>query len=58
MKWTLSFWLAFLIILNYVVPFTLLKDVHSLTGAFLFWSLLTLLVALTSFYMIKRWGRK
>lgn len=58
MKWALPFWLIFLIILNYVIPFTLLKDVRSFIGPFLFWSLLTLLVALTSFYMIRRWGKE
>ena len=51
--WALTF--AVIIVLTFVVPYTILKDVASLWGAYAFWTLLTAItIALVCVFMF-RW---
>jgi|GEM_PF-1855853 hypothetical protein len=51
--WALTF--ATIIVLTFVVPYTILKDVASLWGAYTFWTLLTAItIALVCVFM-SRW---
>jgi hypothetical protein len=51
--WALTF--ATIIVLTFVVPYTILKDVASLLGAYTFWTLLTAItIALVCVFMF-RW---
>jgi len=51
--WALTF--ATIIVLTFVVPYTILKDVASLWGAYTFWTLLTAItIALVCVFMF-RW---
>jgi hypothetical protein len=51
--WVLTF--AVIIVLTFVVPYTILKDVASLLGAYTFWTLLTAItIALVCVFMF-RW---
>jgi len=51
--WALTF--ATIIVLTFVVPYTILKDVASLWGAYTFWTLLTTItIALVCVFM-SRW---
>jgi hypothetical protein len=51
--WALTF--ATIIVLTFVVPYTILKDVASLWGAYAFWTLLTAItIALVCVFML-RW---
>ncbi len=51
--WALVF--AVIIVLTFVVPYTTLKDVASLWGAYTFWTLLTAItIALVCVFM-RRW---
>lgn len=51
--WALTF--ATIIVLTFVVPYTILKDVASLWGAYTFWTLLTAItIALVCVFML-RW---
>ncbi|WP_142850207.1 hypothetical protein [Telmatospirillum sp. J64-1] len=52
-KWLL-FW-GVLIILSYLVPYTLLRDVQAWWGAFLFWSVIGLLVIFANHHLTRHW---
>ncbi len=52
------FWpalLAVLILAAYVVPFTLLRNVHAWYGSFLFWSLFALAVIAIIVHLTRDW---
>jgi len=44
-------------LLNTAVPFLVLKDTGSLSGAFLFWNVITLAVLLAGALITSGWGR-
>lgn len=46
-----------LILLNYLIPYLVLKDYPTVLGAFLFWCLITVFVALLCFTLILRFWR-
>ncbi|MCX8204946.1 MAG: hypothetical protein N3H31_04780 [Candidatus Nezhaarchaeota archaeon] len=50
-----TLWFALLLVLNYAVPYTLLEEHRKMTGAYLFWPLITLIVALSCFALMRRW---
>lgn len=54
-KYLAAFWLAALIILNYAIPYTVLKGYQKVAGAYLFWPLITLIVALSCFAVVRKW---
>lgn len=48
--------LAALILAAYVVPFTLLRNVHAWYGSFLFWSLFALAVIAIIVHLTRDWA--
>lgn len=48
-------WFAALLALNYAVPYTALRDCPKVAGAYLFWTLLTLVAAASCFVLVRRW---
>jgi len=50
--------LFLLLLINYVLPYTVFLNVKSFSGLFLFWSLLTIIVALVVIMGISRWWGK
>lgn len=56
-KILLFLWFGFLLALNYIIPYTVLKDYNKLLGAYIFWPILTIVVALSCFILVNRWGK-
>jgi uncharacterized membrane protein YhaH (DUF805 family) len=53
--WKWIAWFLFLFVLDFTVPFLLLKDIPKMTGSFLFW-LLWVIAAMGSMFLIfLRW---
>ncbi|MCM3739363.1 hypothetical protein M3210_03675 [Oceanobacillus luteolus] len=50
--------ITILILLAFVVPYTLLRNVNAWYGSFLFWTALTILVIGVNYIMIKDWGKE
>jgi len=50
--------LFLLLLINYALPYTVFPNVKSFSGLFLFWSLLTIIVALVVIMGISRWWGK
>jgi len=50
--------LFLLLLINYVLPYTVFLNVKSFSGLFLFWSLLTVVVALVVIIGVSRWWDK
>lgn len=48
-KWIWFVWL--LVVLSYVVPYSVLTDVQTWYGSFLFWSLIGVLVIVANIFM-------
>jgi len=48
-------WFVFLIVIDFTVPFLLLKDVPKLTGSFLFWIVWVLAAIAGMFFIFLRW---
>lgn len=51
--WALVF--AIIIMLTFVVPYTVLKDVASLWGAYTFWTLLTAITIALVCFLMRGW---
>ena len=51
--WALTF--VAIIVLTFVVPYTILKDVASLWGAYAFWTLLTAITIALACVFMSRW---
>ncbi|GHA87357.1 hypothetical protein [Modicisalibacter luteus] len=50
-----AIWLVWLLLLlSYVVPYTLLRGIHAWYGSFLFWTLVGLLVIVLNVVMTRR----
>ncbi|WP_232334410.1 hypothetical protein [Oceanobacillus sp. AG] len=47
-----------LILIAFVVPYTLLPDVEKWYGSFLFWTVLTVIVIGVNYLLIREWGKK
>ena len=48
-------WFVFLLVIDFIIPFTALKDVSKVTGSFLFW-IVWIVVAIASMFVIfLRW---
>ncbi|RUL48182.1 hypothetical protein [Lysinibacillus antri] len=52
-KWALS--ILFIILLAYILPYTLLTDVAKWYGSFLIWLLLAILVIGINYFLTKDW---
>ncbi|GLI32954.1 hypothetical protein [Desulforhabdus amnigena] len=48
-------WFVFLIALDFVVPFCVLKDIPKITGSFLFWVVWILVAIVSMFLIFLRW---
>ncbi|HBN84314.1 MAG TPA: hypothetical protein DDZ89_10755 [Clostridiales bacterium] len=49
--------IAILIVLAYVMPYTVFSDVNAWYGSFLWWSLTALAVITITFFMTRDWSR-
>lgn len=47
-----------LILIAFVVPYTLLTDVEKWYGSFLFWTALTVIVIGINYLLIRDWGKE
>ncbi|SET37865.1 hypothetical protein SAMN05216389_11016 [Oceanobacillus limi] len=53
------FWgifIIFLILLAYVLPYTILTDVHEWYGSFLLWGIIGVLTIIANLMVTKDWG--
>ncbi|RLI04634.1 hypothetical protein DRO26_04210 [Candidatus Bathyarchaeota archaeon] len=57
-KLFLTVWFTFLILLDYLVPYTILQGYNKITGLYVFWPLLTLVVAVSCFWLMTGWREK
>jgi len=48
-------WFLFLFLLDLTIPFTCLSEVQRVTGAFLFWTIWTLVAIVSMFAIFLRW---
>jgi hypothetical protein len=55
LKWALI--ILFVILLSFFVPFTLLTNLATWNGSFLFWILMTIVVIVSNYYFTKDWGK-
>jgi hypothetical protein len=46
---------AFLILIDYAIPYTILSKTAKISGSFLFWPLLTVAAACLAFLAVSRW---
>ncbi|RLI02419.1 hypothetical protein DRO30_02680 [Candidatus Bathyarchaeota archaeon] len=56
-NYTIITWFFLLIFLDYLIPYLVLKNYPTIFGTFLFWCLLTILVALSCFILLLRFWR-
>lgn len=59
MKFELKYALLilFVVLLSIIVPYTLLTNVATWYGSFLFWIVATIIVLLLNLYITKDWGK-
>lgn len=50
-----SVWFALLVLLSYVLPYTILADVTKIYGAYLFWVIITLIIIVSVIALTLRW---
>ncbi|MGC8963168.1 MAG: hypothetical protein ACP5LJ_03785 [Candidatus Bipolaricaulaceae bacterium] len=48
-------WFSLLVSMAFLVPYTVLRDVHRLWGSFLFWNVFALLSIFSVFVLTGRW---
>lgn len=53
--WFWLVWFLFLMILNFTIPFTVLRDVPFLHGSFLFWVIWAVVAIISMFVMFLGW---
>ncbi|MBW1994198.1 MAG: hypothetical protein JRH18_03860 [Deltaproteobacteria bacterium] len=53
--WAWCFWFVFLFIIDFILPFSLLKDIPKLTGSFLFWVIWIVVAIISMFLIFLRW---
>ncbi|MBP1948144.1 hypothetical protein [Virgibacillus litoralis] len=49
--------IVFLILLAYVLPYTVLSGIHAWYGSFLLWGIIGLLIIIANFMVTKDWGK-
>ncbi|WP_040979660.1 hypothetical protein [Oceanobacillus jeddahense] len=50
--------IGIIVILAFIIPFTVLKDVEKWYGSFLFWLILTLIVIVCNAILTKDWSNE
>ncbi|MFD1851108.1 hypothetical protein [Oceanobacillus bengalensis] len=55
-KWALA--ILFIIILAYVLPYTIFTNVAKWYGSFLLWIVLALIVFIINYFLTKDWGKE
>jgi len=55
LKWALI--ILFMILLAIFVPYTILSNIATWYGSFLFWIVITIIVLIMNFYITKDWGK-
>jgi hypothetical protein len=53
--WGWVCWFLFLFILDFIVPFYLLRDVPRLSGSFLFWIIWVVVAIISMFIIFLKW---
>ena len=53
--WLWLAWFVFLLILNFILPFTAFRQVDSFWGSFLFWVIWGLVAIVSMFFMFLSW---
>ena len=53
--WIWVCWFLFLLMVDFLVPFTLLADVPRISGSFLFWLIWIGIVIISMFVLFLRW---
>jgi hypothetical protein len=53
--WRWVSWFAFLFLLDFNIPFKILKDIPTLTASFLFWVLWVIVAMVSMFIIFLRW---
>lgn len=60
MKSSKVFWgglICVLILLAYVLPYTVLTHVHAWYGSFLVWGIIAVLIIIANIFVTKDWGK-
>lgn len=47
--------IVIVVLLGYIVPYTLLRDVHTWYGSFLWWSILAIIAIIINYQYTKSW---
>lgn len=55
LKWALI--ILCIVLLSLIIPFTLLTNLATWYGSFLFWIVMTVVVICTNLYITKDWGK-
>ncbi|WP_087971956.1 hypothetical protein [Oceanobacillus rekensis] len=55
LKWALS--ILVIVLLAYVLPYTLLTDIMKWYGSFLVWIVLALITIIINYFLTKDWGK-
>ena len=53
--WLWVAWFVFLLLLNFILPFTTFKQVASFSGSFVFWIVWVLVAIISMFLMFLSW---
>jgi hypothetical protein len=53
--WLWLAWFVFLLVLNFTIPFTMLKETASFYGSFMFWVIWDLVAIISMFLMFRGW---
>ncbi|MGD8521050.1 MAG: hypothetical protein PVF56_07895 [Desulfobacterales bacterium] len=53
--WGWVSWFVFLFLLDFIIPFKILKDSPTLTASFLFWVLWVIVAIVSMFIIFLRW---
>ncbi|WP_102028183.1 hypothetical protein [Salirhabdus sp. Marseille-P4669] len=54
-KWALGIFV--IVLLAYIIPYTLLTDVAAWYGSFFFWTILTVIIIFINYFLTKNWGK-
>jgi hypothetical protein len=49
-------WFTFFVISDFVIPYTLLRDIPKFYGAYLFWTVITFVVVASAMVYLRSWS--
>ncbi|RLL47789.1 hypothetical protein D8M04_00470 [Oceanobacillus piezotolerans] len=55
-KWALT--ILFIVLLAYVLPYTVFTNIEKWYGSFLLWIILTVIVIIITYFFTKDWGNE